>query len=73
LANETPNPEDFPSPVSRRTPLGYGGAALPPVPPTDDSSTGLPFPRRWAGVYSLVFLTFAIWLAALIVLSRVYP
>jgi hypothetical protein len=40
--------------------------------PPDDASTGLPWPRRWGGVYGLVMGVFAAWVALLALLSRLY-
>jgi hypothetical protein len=41
--------------------------------PPDDDSTGLPWPRSWAGVYGLVLLVFVVWVALLSVLTRWFP
>jgi hypothetical protein len=42
----------------------------PPVP--DDSSTGLPWPRTWRGVYLFVFGCFLLVVLALTLFSRYY-
>jgi hypothetical protein len=41
--------------------------------PTDDTSTGLPWPKRWGGVYGLVMGVFVVWVALLSLLSRLFP
>jgi hypothetical protein len=38
-----------------------------------DGSTGLPWPRTWGGVYSLVLACFVTWVTLLVVLERVFP
>jgi hypothetical protein len=37
-----------------------------------DSSTGLPWPRTWSGVYFFVIGCFVMWVALLVVLERVF-
>jgi len=41
--------------------------------PEDDPSTGLPWPRKWGGVYGLVIAIFAVWVSLLTLLSRLFP
>jgi hypothetical protein len=40
--------------------------------PDKDDSTGLPWPRRWAGVYGLVLVVFVAWVVLLAVLTRMF-
>ena len=37
-----------------------------------DSSTGLPWPRTWSGVYLFVIGCFVTWVTLLVVLERVF-
>jgi hypothetical protein len=39
--------------------------------PSDDQ-TGLPGLRTWRGVYTVVLITFAVWVALLIALTRAF-
>jgi hypothetical protein len=43
----------------------------PPVPPVEleDEATGLPWPRTWPGVYSVVLFCFVTWVLLLVVLE----
>ncbi|MFY9923499.1 MAG: hypothetical protein ABSF76_09335 [Opitutaceae bacterium] len=43
------------------------------TPTEDDTSTGLPWPRSWRGVYVLVLAVFAAWVGLLAALSRMFP
>ncbi len=38
-----------------------------------DGATGLPWPRKWPGVYALVLICFVVWVILLVVLERSYP
>ncbi len=40
--------------------------------PEDDQSTGLPWPRKWGGVYGLVIAIFAAWVSLLTLLSLLF-
>jgi hypothetical protein len=43
-----------------------------PDPTPNDESTGFPGLRTWRGVYTFVLVTFAVWIALLIALTRAY-
>lgn len=38
----------------------------------NDEKTGFPGLRTWRGVYAFVLITFAVWVALLIALTRAY-
>jgi hypothetical protein len=38
----------------------------------ENEGTGLPWPRKWKGVYLLVIASFVLWLALLIALTDCY-
>jgi hypothetical protein len=40
--------------------------------PENEESTGLPWPRRWPGVYALVLAVFAAWVGLLAALTRMF-
>ena len=40
--------------------------------PADESSTGLPWPRTWRGVYLLVVVIFATWVALLTAFMKAF-
>jgi hypothetical protein len=40
--------------------------------PPDDAETGLPMLRTWPGVYLFVLGVFAVWIALLALLTRIY-
>ena len=39
-------------------------------PVSEDTSTGLPWPKTWKGAYFFVLSSFALWLALLIALTE---
>lgn len=41
--------------------------------PLDDDSTGLPWPKKWGGVYGLVMAVFVLWVGLLTALSHLFP
>jgi len=41
--------------------------------PSDDDSTGLPWPRSWRGVYGVVLGVFLAWVVLLSLLTRLFP
>jgi hypothetical protein len=41
-------------------------------PQPDDEKTGFPGLRTWRGVYTFVLITFAVWVALLILLTRMF-
>jgi hypothetical protein len=43
-----------------------------PEPKPDDERTGFPGLRTWRGVYIFVLVTFAVWVALLIALTRAF-
>ena len=43
-----------------------------PEPTPNDDATGLPGVRTWRGVYTVVLVAFAVWVALLIALTRAY-
>jgi len=43
-----------------------------PEPTPNDDATGLPGVRTWRGVYTAVLVSFAVWIALLIALTRAY-
>jgi hypothetical protein len=50
----------------------------PPHPPVHadqkpDETTGLPWPRTWPGLYTVVMICFVAWVVLLVVLERSYP
>lgn len=38
----------------------------------NDADTGLPGLRTWRGVYTFVLITFAVWIALLLALTRAF-
>ncbi len=40
--------------------------------PRDDETTGLPWPRSWRGVYTVVMLVFVVWVGLLALLTRMF-
>lgn len=43
-----------------------------PTPPISDDSTGLPWPRTWRAVYTVVFGVFVLWVVLLTWLTEYY-
>lgn len=43
-----------------------------PEPKPSDENTGLPGLRTWRRVYTFVLITFAVWIALLLVLTRMF-
>lgn len=39
---------------------------------SDESMTGLPWPKTWSGAYIFVAATFVLWLSLLIMLTECY-
>jgi hypothetical protein len=39
---------------------------------SNDDSTGLPWPRRWPGVYALVIASFVLWVVLLIAFESIF-
>ena len=44
----------------------------PEIPPADDDSPGLPWPRTWRGVYLLIFGCFVLVVIALTLFARCF-
>jgi hypothetical protein len=44
----------------------------PDAPPPDDTATGLPWPRRWPGVYAFVLVCFVAYVAFLTWLGHAF-
>jgi hypothetical protein len=43
-----------------------------PEPKPSDETTGFPGLRTWRGVYTFVLVTFAVWVALLVLLTRAF-
>jgi hypothetical protein len=50
----------------RAGPSKPGAPVLEPL----DTATGLPWPRTWPGVYTVVLICFVVWVILLVVLER---
>jgi hypothetical protein len=59
----TPEDKDRAGPPKR------GAPELEPL----DAATGLPWPRTWPGVYTVVLICFVVWVTLLVVLERSFP
>jgi hypothetical protein len=51
---------------------GHTHAGAPELEPLD-AATGLPWPRTWPGVYTVVLICFVVWVTLLVVLERSFP